>query len=166
MTATLMMDREATALGVGAGSNRLPTPQVDGRSDDLIIISRWARKELFAQVKFLYNADVDLCVGGTLFNMFLRDCKDRLVGLKINANRNTEYRRLYIKSLWMEATRNKRQNLVAEGLNARRSSIYSATQNRFNGFSIKRMTFGMFLTLKYFSSVSISPEEVYQFSRF
>ena len=134
MTATLMMDREATALGVGAGSNRLPTHQVDGRSDDLIIISRWARKELFAQVKFLYNADVDLRVGGTLFNMFLRDCKDRLVGLKINANRNTEYRRLYIESLWMEATR-KKQNLVAEGLNARRSSIYSATQNRFSGKS-------------------------------
>ena len=86
MTATLMMDREATALGVGAGSNRLPTHQVDGRSDDLIIISRWARKELFAQVKFLYNADVDLRVGGTLFNMFLRDCKDKLVRLKINAN--------------------------------------------------------------------------------
>ena len=71
-------------------------------------------------------------VGGMLFNMFLRDCKGRLVGLKLNANRNSEYKMMYAESLWTEATRKKR-NLVADGLNARRSSIYSATQNRFNG---------------------------------
>ena len=125
------MERDANGWGTSGGIDH-QTPQVDGRCDDLLILSRWVRKELFAQVKFLYNPEVDLRVGGMLFNMFLRDCKGRLVGLKLNANRNSEYKMMYAESLWTEATRRKR-NLVADGLNARRSSIYSATQNRFNG---------------------------------
>lgn len=104
----------------------------DGRGEDLTILSRWVRRELFVQVKFLYNPEVDLRVEGRLFRMFLRDCNKRLVGLKLNATRSSEYRRLYVESLWIEATR-KKHNLVAEGLAARRSSIYSATQNRFTG---------------------------------
>ena len=135
MTMTLIMERDANGWGTSGGINH-QTPQVDGRCDDLLILSRWVRKELFAQVKFLYNPEVDLRIRGRLFNTFLRDCKDRLVGLKLNANRNSDYKMMYAESLWTEATRKKR-NLVADGLNARRSSIYSATQNRFNG-KIKR----------------------------
>ena len=34
----------------------------DGRSDDLLILSEWVKKELFKQVKFLYELDEDWAV--------------------------------------------------------------------------------------------------------
>jgi len=104
----------------------------DGRQEDLKIISQWVRKELFVKVKFLYDIKEDLMVNGNIYKHFLRDCKDRLVGLRLNADRPSEYRRKYVESLWNQATK-KKHNLVSDGLNARRSSIYSATQNRFIG---------------------------------
>jgi hypothetical protein len=106
----------------------------DGRSDDLLILSTWVKKELFNQVKFLYELEEDLAVNGHIYNKFLVDCKDRLVGLKIRERESTEHRRRYCESLWNHATR-KKGNLVTRGLNARRSSIYSGTQNRFHGKS-------------------------------
>lgn len=104
----------------------------DGRSDDLLILSAWVKKDLFNQVKFLYELDEDLAVNGQIYNKFLLECKDRLVGLKIRERETSEYRRRYCESLWNHATR-KKGNLVTRGLNARRSSIYSGTQNRFHG---------------------------------
>ena len=104
----------------------------DGRSDDLLILSAWVKKELFNQVKFLYELDEDLAVNGQIYNKFLVDCKDRLVGLKLRERETSEYRRRYCESLWNHATR-KKGNLVTRGINARRSSIYSGTQNRFHG---------------------------------
>jgi hypothetical protein len=103
-----------------------------GMSDDLIILSRWVKKELFVKVKFLYNIDKDLMIDGFIYNMFLFDCKDRLVGLKLNAGTGTARRTQYVWALWNQATK-KRRNLIADGLNTRRSSIYSASQNRFTG---------------------------------
>lgn len=115
-----------------------------GRSEDLAILSCWVRKELFAQVKFLYNPDVDLRINGKLFKLFLGHCKDRLVGLKLSVNSGSEYRRLYVESIWTEAT-SKKRNLVTDGLNARRSSVYSASQNRFTGKSNERIGFKLTL---------------------
>jgi len=104
----------------------------DGRSDDLLILSAWVKKDLFNQVKFLYELDEDLAVNGQIYNKFLLECKDRLVGLKIRERETSEYRRRYCESLWNHATRNK-GNLVTRGLNVQRSSIiYSGTQKRFH----------------------------------
>ena len=104
----------------------------DGREEDLKILSQWVRKELFVKVKFIYDVEEDLAVNGNIYNHFLKDCKQKLVGLKIHADQPSEYRRKYVDSLWNQATR-KKCNLVTDGINARRSSIYSATQNRFIG---------------------------------
>ena len=111
---------------------RYTASDTNGRKEDLLIISQWVRKELFVNVKFLYQPDEDLAVNGQIYKKFRHDCKDRLVGLKLAARKSQDYRENYVKSLWNEATR-KKCNLVANGLNARRSSIYSATQNRFSG---------------------------------
>lgn len=110
--------------------------QQDGMTEDLTILSRWVKKELFVKVKFLYNPETNLMINGKIYNMFLLDCKDRLVGLKLLAASDSDCRRRYAHALWNQATK-KRRNLIADGLNTRRSSIYSATQNRFNG---KQMT--------------------------
>lgn len=102
------------------------------RLDDLAVLSRWVKLELFDAVKFLYKQEEDLKVNGTLFNMFIRDCRQRLVGLKVDAADNQAYRRMYVESIWSEATR-KRNNIINDGLSARRSGVYSAMQNRFFG---------------------------------
>ena len=106
--------------------------QNNGREEDLKILSQWVRKELFVKVKFIYDVEEDLALNGNIYNHFLKDCKQKLVGLKIHADQPSEYRRKYVDSLWNQATR-KKCNLVTDGINARRSSIYSATQNWFIG---------------------------------
>ena len=108
--------------------------QKDGRTEDLSVLSRWVRGELFDQVKFLYSAENDLKINGLLYKMFVRDCRERLMGLKEQGGqRGSEYRTLYyVQSIWTEATR-KKCNIVTDGLNARRSAIYTAMQNRFIG---------------------------------
>ena len=63
----------------------------DGREEDLKIISQWVRKELFVKVKFLYDVEEDLAVNGNIYNHFVRDCKLKLLGLKLNADQPSEY---------------------------------------------------------------------------
>ena len=96
---------------------------------DLSLVSQWAKFDLFEKVKFLYNQDKDLEVGGMLYKLFVNDCKDRLVGLKGTVG---EYRKIYVELLWQEANK-KKCNLVANGLTTRRSSVYATMQHRFVG---------------------------------
>jgi hypothetical protein len=104
----------------------------DHRSEDLAIISRWVKSELFDTVKFLYKPERDLAIKGQLYNKYIQDCRQRLIGLKVEGSENQAYRRMYVNSLWNEATM-KRNNLVANDLSSRRSAVYSAMQNRFIG---------------------------------
>lgn len=97
--------------------------------EDLMLVSQWAKVDLFEKVKFLYNQEKDLQVNGMLYKLFVNDCKDRLVGLKGTVS---DYRRVYVELLWQEANKKKR-NLVANGLTTRRSSVYATMQNRFVG---------------------------------
>jgi len=109
-----------------------PTKTHDGKDEDLALLSKWVRKELFNLVQFVYKAEEDLVVDGDLYKMFLHNCHKRLVGLRLlkDADRNTKIK--YVHSVWIQAT-GKKTNLVCDGLNARRSSVYSAMQNRFVG---------------------------------
>jgi hypothetical protein len=106
--------------------------QTDGLTEDLLILAKWVKKELFVRVKFLYNQEKDLQIGGYLYNLFVSQCKGRLVGMKVHAGRSEDFKDKYIKAVWSRGT-NKKKNLVTEGLNTRRSGVYSATQNRFTG---------------------------------
>jgi len=66
-----------------AGTDDPFRPVNDGMDEDLLVIATWARKELFTQVKFLYQPEEDLAgVGGHIWRKLLLDCKDRLLGLK------------------------------------------------------------------------------------
>ena len=104
----------------------------DHRLEDLAVIARWVKLELFDTVKFLYVPQDDLKIDGPLYNMWLTACKKRLVGLKLESASSQAYRRMYVESIWREATM-KRNNIIADGLSARRSGVYSAMQNRFTG---------------------------------
>jgi hypothetical protein len=104
--------------------------------EDLKLVSQWSRDDLFEKVRFLYNPDHDLRADGPLHRLFIRNCKRRLLGLKASAGASDQerllYEKLYLNMLWAEANK-KRRNLVAVGLTVRRSSVYSAMQNRFVG---------------------------------
>jgi hypothetical protein len=97
----------------------------DGLTEDLLILSKWVKKEMFVTVKFLYNQEKDLRIGGNLYNLFLSQCKGRLVGMKVHAGgKSDDFKEKYIKALWTRATSQKK-NLVTEGLNTRRSGVGS-----------------------------------------
>jgi hypothetical protein len=112
-----------------------PTPvtpaKITVKSEDLDVLRNWVKKELFEKVKFLYDTDGELRVNGALYCHFVRNCKERLIGLRV-PEAVGEYRRLYVELLWQEANR-KRRNLISGGLTMRRSSVYSGMQNQFVG---------------------------------
>jgi len=90
------------------------------------------KKDLFNKVQFIYDTVEDLRIGEILNRMFVRDCHKQLVGFRLLREASPSDKRNYVDLLWKEATE-KRSNLVTNGLNARRSSIYSSMQNRFTG---------------------------------
>jgi hypothetical protein len=47
----------------------------DGLTEDLLILSKRVKKEIFVTVKFLYNQEKDLRIEGLLYNLFLSQCK-------------------------------------------------------------------------------------------
>lgn len=108
--------------------------------EDLNIVPRWVKNELFERVKFLYNPAVDLKVGGRIYIKFVNDCKSRFVGTKKTALDATpvekkeieEFNQMYYRLIWQEVTK-KKENVVSEGLNGRRSSIYTSLLNKFVG---------------------------------
>lgn len=106
--------------------------RVNFREHDLVIVNQWVRQELFKKVKFLYTPDTDLIIGGKIFKSFEKYCSTKLIGLQVNNGMSQTYVDLYLQSIWSEATQAKK-NLIMDGLNARRSCVYSAMQNRFNG---------------------------------
>jgi hypothetical protein len=87
-------------------------PRVE--KEDLVLLSNWAKVDLFEKVKFLYNPEKDLQINGRLFKLFVNDCKDRLVGLK-GPQAVGEYRRMYVELLWQEANQ-KKKNIVNSSL--------------------------------------------------
>jgi hypothetical protein len=99
--------------------------------EDFAVLKNWVKEELFERVKFLYNTTEELKVGGPLYNKFVRDCKDRLVGLKNNTE-SSEAGQVYLELLWTTAN-GKKRNMVAAGLTTRRSTVFSSMQNQFTG---------------------------------
>jgi len=108
------------------------TGDVDGISEDLLLLSTWVKKELFLKVKFLYNQEKDLRIGGSIYNLFVLTCKSRLIGMKVHAGKSENFKDNYIQGLWSRAT-NKKKNCITDGLNTRRSGVYTLTQSRFIG---------------------------------
>jgi hypothetical protein len=98
--------------------------------EDFDVLKNWVKEELFEKVKFLYNQTAELRVGGVLYKKFVRDCKDRLVGLKGNAGDESE--QFYLELLWTAAN-GKRKNMIAMGLTTKRSTVFSSMQNQFIG---------------------------------
>ena len=106
--------------------------QVDLISEDLLLLSTWVKKELFMKVKFLYNPEKDLRIKGPIYNLFVSTCKNRLIGMKVHAGKSDDFKENYTQALWSRAT-NKKKNIITDGLNIKRSGVYTLTQGRFTG---------------------------------
>jgi len=139
MTELVAVNDATTAAVQDENQPNLPT--IDVMKHDLAIISNWVRQELFRSVKFVYEPEKDCVVDGSLFKQYIKSCASKLIGMQVHSQRSKEYKILYLKNLWGDATQRK-NNLVMDGLNARRSGIYSAMQNRFTGKSIVPCVFG------------------------
>ena len=115
-------------------SNRNPTTgwKATIEDADLDTMKRWVKDDFFQKVKFIYNADKELKVDSDYFKLFVKDCKDRLIGLKARqGNENKELRKMYIQMLWQQANK-PNVDIVKNGLIGRRSSIYTAMNNKFD----------------------------------
>jgi hypothetical protein len=99
--------------------------------EDIIVMASWAKGELFKKKKFIFDAEVELRVRGNLYRHFAKDCKDKLVGLK-RIGGGQANKQMYLDLLWNEGTA-KKKNVIANGLQTRRSSVYSSMYNRFVG---------------------------------
>lgn len=99
------MDDENNALNQ---HNRIVDPN-DGKSEDLKLISRWARKWLFHNVQFIYKPEKTCAVEppGYVYRCFRDDLKERLVGVKLLHGSSDAEKTKYIKSLWIDVTKKK-----------------------------------------------------------
>jgi hypothetical protein len=115
------MQLSATPIQTGEVS-----PQIQ---EDLRLMAKWVREDLFKNVKFLYRGKATL--DGTVFKRFREKLLDSLPGMKIaSATHNDLAKKLYLEGLWAAATQ---RNTVSNALALRRSGVYTVMQNRFNG---------------------------------
>ena len=105
--------------------------EVNPEIRDLETLKNWVKDDLFQTQKFVFEPQKELEAGGQLHRKFVLACEDRLIGVKKPGN-NREQRKLYLHMLWTKANVPK-TNYVMNGLQNRRSSVYTAMYNRFMG---------------------------------
>jgi hypothetical protein len=94
--------------------------------EDLALIVKYIKNDLYPKVKFIYNARDDLAVTGRIYRNFLSTCKDRIGGPGLTAQHHKDY----MARLWAEGRTN---HLQKNALAAKRSAVYTVMQNKFSG---------------------------------
>lgn len=116
-------------------TNEVCSDDQNGTSEDLQLIAKWSRKWLWHTVQFIYEADKSCDTpDGRIFVQFKDDLQNKLVGVKLLNGKSNSKKTEYMENIWKDIVR-KKTNIITDGLNARRSAVYSAMQNRFMGKS-------------------------------
>jgi hypothetical protein len=102
--------------------------------EDVKILAKWAREELFNNIKFLYRGKEDLEPRGMVFELFVKQCSQKLRGLGAAQENGEESTETYLRLVWAMAA--KKQTLGA-ALSLRRRCVYTVMQNRFNGMCLR-----------------------------
>ena len=98
--------------------------KMDGKA-----LREWVKTELFKRVKFIYNPKKDLAVGGKIYQLFLYNCRDNLVGLETKeAKESKHFREMYVHRLWNDNKKN-----VTKEIANKRTAVYSTYHARFIG---------------------------------
>ena len=102
--------------------------QVCDLTEDLGLLSKWVKEDLFRGCKFVYRGKADLELPGVFYSLFKAQCGPKLAGFRQAVGEDA--RRSYLEKVWIVGVR---QNSVSNGLALRRSGIYTVMQNRFMG---------------------------------
>jgi hypothetical protein len=98
--------------------------------EDVNLVAKWAREDLFRRMKFLYRGKEDLKPTGMVFDLFVKQCSDKFQGVMALEENGENSKETYVRLVWEMAT--KKQTLSA-ALSLRRSCVYTVMLNRFNG---------------------------------
>jgi hypothetical protein len=96
------------------------------KRDDLEVVVKYVKNDLFAKVKFIYDPKVDLAVGGKIYKDYKRKCQDQMGGRDLTA----ETHDTYMEAVWTGAMTKHLQNTA---LTQKRSAVYTVMQNKFSG---------------------------------
>jgi hypothetical protein len=96
------------------------------KRDDLEVVIKYVKNDLFAKVKFIYDAKVDLAVGGKIYSDYQRKCKNLIGGRGLTA----ESHDTYMEAVWTAAMTKHVQKI---SLVQKRSAVYTVMQNKFSG---------------------------------
>jgi hypothetical protein len=95
------------------------------KTDDLDVVIRYVKNDLFAKVKFIYDPTVDLALGGKICTDYKRKCKDLIGGRGFT----TESHDTYMEAVWTTAMT--KHMIQKNALAQKRSSVYTVMQNIF-----------------------------------
>jgi hypothetical protein len=99
------------------------------KRDDLEVVIKYIKDDLFAKVKFIYDPKVDLAVGGKIYTDYKRKCKDQIGGQGLSTGSHDTY----MEAVWTNAmTKHIQKNALAQ----KRSAVYTVMQNKFSGKSV------------------------------
>ncbi len=96
------------------------------KREDLEIVIKYVKNDLFAKVKFIYDPKVDLAVGGKIYSDYERKCKNLIGGRGLTA----ESHETYMEAVWTAAMT---KHIQKNGLAQKRSAVYTVMQNKFSG---------------------------------
>ena len=99
------------------------------KREDLEIVIKYVKNDLFAKVKFIYDPKVDLAVGGKIYSDYERKCKNLIGGRGLTA----ESHETYMEAVWTAAMT---KHIQKNGLAQKRSAVYTVMQNKFSGMLV------------------------------
>ena len=107
-----------------------PTGASKQNKDDLDVVIKYIKDDLFSKVKFIYDPTVDLAVGGKIYQDYRSKCRDHIGGPGLStANHDT-----YMEAVWTSAmVKHIQKNALAQ----KRSAVYTVMQNKFTGKSTR-----------------------------
>jgi hypothetical protein len=107
-------------IGMDAPSNQ--------RREDLEVVIRHVKEDLFPNVKFLYEPKLDLAVGGKIYRDYKVKCERQLAAhIATTTNRD-----LHLQGIWTDPlTKHAQKNALAQ----KRSAVCTVMQNKFLGKS-------------------------------
>ena len=98
---------------------------------DIRLMRKWVKTELFKGCKFLYGGKSDLETDGKIYNLFKAQCMHQLAGIRgITDIGGAVNAQLYFDRLWTEATK---KGVISNTMALRRSAVYTVMSNRFMG---------------------------------
>jgi hypothetical protein len=102
---------------------------IAGKKEDMDVVIKYIKDDLFAKVKFFYDTDKDLAVGGKIYTDYKRKCKDRIGGQGLSPVSHD----MYMEAVWTSAMT---KHIQKNALSAKRSAVYTVMQNKFAGESV------------------------------